>query len=103
MDGEAEVVSVDEAKAGRIMKVEEVLASLDQMHKDVFTLTSGSREKRVNAHNAKTHVRKCNFDIGDFVLRGMSRPEKATKLRFFGKGLIEWPKYFRISYLKSRI
>ncbi len=36
IDGEVEVLPTDEVKARRMMKMEEILASLDQMNNDVL-------------------------------------------------------------------
>jgi hypothetical protein len=56
------------------------------MHKQVAGLTSKARETRVALHNARTGVRRINFDVGDYVLRGVLTREKGRKTDVCWKG-----------------
>lgn len=78
-----ETRTIEEVRARQLIEVERISEALEGMHK-VAGLTSISRERRIKAHNARTHVRECNFD--DFVLRGMSDTKKSRKLMFRWRG-----------------
>jgi len=38
------------------------------MHRDIAQRRSRRREEAISVHNAKTHIKPINFDVGDFVL-----------------------------------
>jgi hypothetical protein len=72
-----EVMSLPEIKAVQLLKMQRLHLSIQEMHKEVSRLVSKSRQKAIDYHNAKTHVRAHNFDVGDFVLSaGLSRTRK---------------------------
>lgn len=52
------------------MKLNDLIAALDDMHREVSYETSKARSRRKLSHNKKTNAKECNFSVGDFVLRG---------------------------------
>jgi hypothetical protein len=56
------------------------------MYKQVAGLTSKARESRVALHNVRTGVRRINFDVGDYVLRGVLKRERGRKTDVCWKG-----------------
>ena len=61
-------------------------ASLDLMHKEVAEQRKRRREQATARHNAKTHVRAVNFDVGDFVLVATREHSDGHKLRVTWRG-----------------
>jgi hypothetical protein len=57
-----------------------VLRVVEGMHKEVAGLVSKSRQRAIAAHNAKTHARAHNFDVGDFVLSAVLSRNRKSKL-----------------------
>jgi hypothetical protein len=56
------------------------------MHKEVSGLVSKSRQRAIEAHNAKTQVRAHNFDVGDFVLTAVLSRNRKNKLSLHWHG-----------------
>jgi len=75
-----DIVSVKEARARQVMNLSRVQDALEGIHRQIAEKASAAREKRVNLRNARTHVRACNFDIGDFVLFGRLQRNVRRKL-----------------------
>lgn len=81
-----EILQIEEVRAKQLLRVRELQDSLDQIHRNLSLSVSTAREKRVASHNARTHVRACNFDVGDFVLCGKLNRHIGSKLslRWYG-------------------
>ena len=80
-----EMLNVTEVRARQAIQAENMLSLLDDIHKEVAGLTSKSRKNRVLAHNKRTHVREGNFDVGDFVLKGVTgNTRKKLSFKWFG-------------------
>jgi len=60
--------SLDFIQAQKVVKVDQLAAALENIHRDVATRRTRKREEAVAMHNAKTHVRSVNFELGDYVL-----------------------------------
>jgi len=84
--GTVKLASIDEARARQITEIGRVQKSLEEFHRRISGLTSASRKKRVDAHNARTHVRPCNFDVGDYVLCGVRQRNIKRKLSLHWRG-----------------
>jgi len=92
---QVQTLSIDEARVRQIGNIEALMSAVCSMHKDVAGRANKAREDRVRRHNAKTNVRECNFDQGDFVLKGVLLREKGPKLS------LRWKGPFRISEVKT--
>ena len=68
------------------MKLESLLGAMDAMHRDVQERVTKTREAQINRHNRRTHVRKCNFDLSDFILRSFGEKTERRKLSFCWRG-----------------
>jgi len=84
--GSVKVSSIEEARAKQLMEIERVQKALEEMHRSISGLTSSSRQKRIALHNARTHVRPCNFDVGDYVLWGVLQRGIQRKLSLRWRG-----------------
>jgi len=84
--GSVKVSSIEEARAKQLMEIERVQKALEDMHRSISGLTSSSRQKRIALHNARTHVRPCNFDVGDYVLWGVLQRGIQRKLSLRWRG-----------------
>ena len=73
-------VDVSRLEALQMSAIAEALAALEKMHKDVGGRLTATRQSKINAHNRKTHVRPCNFVVGDYVLRGVRAGQIRSKL-----------------------
>ena len=67
-------------KSMQMSAISEALAALDGMHKEVAEKLTATRQSKIDAHNRKTHVRPCNFVVGDYVLRGVRAGQHKSKL-----------------------
>lgn len=75
-----EVVKIYETRARQLLTVERMQLSMETVHKEVAESVSRSPDKIIEAHNARTHVRSCNFGDGDYVLRGVLQRNKDRKI-----------------------
>lgn len=60
--------TINQVQTLQNLQVDDMLKSLDLMHKEVAGTLSDSRTQAVNRHNRKTHVRSCNPSVGDYVV-----------------------------------
>ena len=90
----SEVSSLDEARARQLINIDELAASLDDMHRDTSTLQSRSRQRAIELHNRRTGVTAAKFERVDFVLVRRAVPGK-HKLSF------QWVGPRRIVEVKS--
>jgi len=65
--------SIDQVRTLQNLKVDDMLHSLDNMHKSVSETLSDSRIQAVDRHNRRTHVRPCNPSVGDYVVFARTR------------------------------
>lgn len=84
------LMSISAVRAKQVMQIETFLTALDQMHKEVSDNVQRARTRAVQLHNRRTHVKKCNFDKGDYVLRGLVRG-KASK-----NSIMRWTGPYRV-------
>jgi hypothetical protein len=73
-------VKLAETRALQRQAIESTLAALDSMHKEVAEKSSLARQRAIDRINAKVGVRPCNFQTGDFVLRGVLPRHQHPKL-----------------------
>lgn len=71
-------------------RIEETLEALHRMHREVSEKQTANRKRQIDAHNAKTHVRPCNFSVGDYVLKGVLAGQRDSKLS------LRWTGPFRV-------
>jgi hypothetical protein len=81
-----EVMSLLEIRAVRLLKMQRLHLSIPEMHKEVSGLVSKSRQKAIDYHNAKTHVRAHNFDVSDFMLTAVLSRNRKEKLSLHWHG-----------------
>lgn len=55
------------------MEIEKLTGSLEDMFKKAADGARKERHRHVRAHKSKMHVQECNFDIRNYVLRGVVR------------------------------
>jgi hypothetical protein len=73
-------VKLAETQALQRQAIESALGALDSIHKDVAEKSSLARQRAIDRINAKVGVRPCNFQTGDFVLRGVLLRHQHPKL-----------------------
>lgn len=73
-------VDLSKLKSLKESEIARTLVALESMHKEVKEKQSAARQSRIDLHNRKTHVRACNFDVGDYVLRGARSGHHKSKL-----------------------
>ena len=78
--------SIEFVRAQRVMRIRQVVDAVDKMHKSVAKSRSKVRENAVRRHNARTHVRPVNFEVGDFVLVARQDMADGHKLRVVWQG-----------------
>ena len=76
----------EEVRAAQVLKVEELQAALEGMHKEVAEGVNQARAKAILKHNMNTNVLPANFQIGDFVLVREAQVSKGHKMQFLWKG-----------------
>ena len=82
----SKVRTIEFTKAQKLLNVKALESSLAEMHKEVADTRTRQREHAVQRHNARTHVREVNFDVGDFVLVAKREPNDGHKLRVTWRG-----------------
>jgi len=80
------IFSIEAVRAKQLLEIKRVQDALEGMHRKISGLTSASRKKRIDLHNARTHVRTCNFDVGDYVLWGVKQRSIQRKLSLCWQG-----------------
>lgn len=73
--------TLSHAHAAQIVKISDLQASLDKIHKDVERLVSKRREQAVAKHNLSTNIVLPSFNVGDFVVVRRAS-DRGHKLRF---------------------
>jgi hypothetical protein len=86
-EGKVEILSLSEIHAAQLLKVQEVLESVEGTHKEVAGPVPKSRRRVIEAHSAKTHVRAHKFDAGDFVLSAVLSSNRKIKFSLQWHGL----------------
>ncbi len=87
--------TIDQIKLLRNMHIESTMKALKSMHRDVAATPTRKRKEAVDRHNRKTHVKKVNFDKGDFVLIARQQGKTGNKLR------VNWRGPFQITRVQS--
>ncbi len=64
----AAVRTVDEINLRKVMNIEKLVKSLDEMHREAAEMKTHRREQAISSHNKKTHVRRIDFIVGDYVI-----------------------------------
>ena len=87
-------LTIEQARAAQVMRIDQIQKALDGMHKSVHDKVSASRRKQILHHNKQTNILQHQFTVGDFVLvRVMG--ERHHKLSFRWKGLAQGNTCFR--------
>lgn len=81
--------SVNEVRSIRALNIDELLSSLDILHKEVSSEVSQSCKKAVDAHNAKTHVKPSNVFVGDYRSMWLSRAIRNRGRRCLRTGSVQ--------------
>jgi len=107
INGQVETRTLEEARARQVIYIQDMHTSIDDMHKEISGPTSKSRKRSIDSHNRKTNVRECNFDVGDFILRGLSKKNAVRKLNLRWTGPFQFTKVmsdflFEIQDLRSK-
>lgn len=63
------ILSISETRARQAIPTSKLATSMDEMHKNVTQKVKYERKRSVKQHNKRANAKKCNFDIGYFVLR----------------------------------
>ena len=80
LDGDVtKVYKLADIRAKQLLNAQRLHGALDAMHKDVAERSNRKRQAAVASHNRKTGVRPINFDVGDFVLKGLLQRERGRK------------------------
>ena len=82
----AQPQSLEFIRAQKVMKIDCLVAAVDQVHKKVAKTRTRKRRQSVKAHNAKTHVQEINLDAGDYVLVAQRLMNDGHKLRVKWRG-----------------
>ena len=64
------LLSVDRARARQLLRIDSLMSSIDQMHREISEININLRSRKVESHNRKTNAKECNFIVADFVLKG---------------------------------
>lgn len=86
---------MSELDALREDRIAGTLSALQNMHKEVAGKISAVRRCQIEAHNRKTHVKPCNFGVGDYVLRGVRAGQRRSKLA------LRWTGPYRVVKVQS--
>lgn len=78
--------TLEHARAVQLAQVNTLMDAMDNMHRDIADKTGKARAKQIQKHNIRTHVKPCNFDVGDYVLRSFSEKLITKKLSFRWRG-----------------
>jgi hypothetical protein len=81
-----EVLSLSKIRAAQLLRVQQLHQAVQGRHKEVSGLVSKSRQRAIEAQNAKTQVRAHNFDIVDFVLTAVLSRNRKNKLSIYWHG-----------------
>ena len=83
---EVSFTTIDSVRAAKLANLESILIALDNMHREVHTLSSKARKKRVQAHNSYTNIREVNFNLVDFVMKANTTRVLKNKIaiRWYG-------------------
>jgi hypothetical protein len=73
-------------RAQQSAKAAELQTTMAKIHKDVGKASTRLRQKAIAAHNLKTHVRKANFRVGDYVLVAVPRKDRRHNLMATWRG-----------------
>lgn len=65
------VHSLEDVRAKQLINIQPTHEELEGMHEDVSELSNRKGKQSVNSYNRKSNVGAVNFDVADFVLRGL--------------------------------
>lgn len=71
---------VDDIEKIQLDCISSLSSAMDGMHKAAKEKSDKERKRKVEAFNQKTGTRLVNFDVGDYVLRGLLKRESPKKL-----------------------
>lgn len=74
-------LTIDRLKEEQVLQIEELQASLLQMHKCIGKLVSRNRSRQLKAHSKKIKIIQPNFTIGGFVLVRKAH-DRGHKIKF---------------------
>lgn len=78
--------SLTEIRAKQLLNVDSFLEKIDNMHKEVKLNVDRIRDKRRGNKNKGKNVLKCEFIVGDFVLKGSVQKYRQNKLSMYWNG-----------------
>jgi hypothetical protein len=67
------------AQAQKAAQADELQSRVAEIHKAAAQASTSRRQVAIERHNAKTHVNKANFSVGDFVLVPFQRKSGDTR------------------------
>jgi hypothetical protein len=73
-------------QAQKAAQAEELQNRVAEIHKAAAQASTCSRQVVIERHNAKTHVNKANFSVGDFVLVAVPKKERRHKMMAIWRG-----------------
>ncbi len=91
------VDSIDQASPKQKLSTDELLESLDKLHKDVDQALSATRQKAVGRHNAKTHVVPYKPIVGDYVVVARTHGPRHQDVHQLGRTSPHTPAFCRTS------
>jgi hypothetical protein len=74
------------AQAQKAAQADELQSRVAEIHKAAAQASTRSRQVAIERHNAKTHVNKANFSVGDFVLVAVPKKEWRHKMMAIWRG-----------------
>jgi Chromo (CHRromatin Organisation MOdifier) domain len=74
------------AQAQKAAQADELQSRVAEIHKAAAQARTRSRQVAIERDNAKTHVNKANFSVGDFVLVAVPKKERRHKMMAIWRG-----------------
>lgn len=62
------------------------MSVLESMHRNFKECFNKIHDNSIKRHNESTHIRSCNFDVSDFILRSFPHRKNARKISFWWRG-----------------
>lgn len=87
--------SMEDVAGQQLKQVQSLVRCMDEIHKTAKKKADDERERKVNVWNNRTGTRSVNFDVGDYVLRGLLKKESTKKLS------VNWTGPFQVTRCMS--
>ena len=95
----SEASSVDEVKSIQKFEIEELLESLNYMHRSVCGTLSESSKNAVDRNNKRSGVLSCNLNVRDYVVVARTRVPRTKYQRMW----LELARYFKLFQIISSV